>query len=157
MNQLENGDRQLARIVDEQGRRRKILAERLHYTPAADLRTLNPRIKKEGAPTALQREREIRDRLLALDDTQRFAVAMRAAGDDDLETLRAIADAPSSFPVLSPQFREQVDRAHIAAHHRDHLDRLEVLDAAAITLKSNFSRAREVLGVLADPLAPKAA
>lgn len=79
---------------------------------------------------------------------------MRAAGNGDVEALRAIAKAPATFPVLRAEEWRLVRQTFIDLHHRDLAQRLAALQAVATTMRTNLSATRKLLGVpVRDPLA----
>jgi hypothetical protein len=123
------------------------LTNRLDFRLGADGVGLERRVPPAERPVHEQREREIRDRLLALDPVARVALAHTAALDNDVETLRAIAHAPRAFPVLAAADFAAVDRAHAEAHHAAEADGVRALDAALDTLRWNFTVTRRALGV----------
>lgn len=121
------------------------LAARLDFQPDKNGTGLVPRIAEADRAAAAVREREIRDRLLNLDATQRLAVGLTAATSNDLETLRAIAHAPASFPILDSASWKQVDDAHVQQHHAADTARLRELDNYVGTVNFNLNVARRRL------------
>ena len=94
---------------------------------------------------ATLRAREIRDRLLALPDADRLAIALTAADANDVETLRAIKTAPPAFPVLAPDRWQAVELRHRTHHDAARARTLEDLERLAEALDYNMDLARRTV------------
>lgn len=99
--------------------------------------------------------REIRDRLLALTEEERTAIAMKAATTNDLPTLRAIAGAPESFPVLPKEKWQAVDARHMELHHAEEILIVAENRSALDHLHFNAAQARKALGLEAADTEPQ--
>lgn len=132
----------LGRAIEHQ---QVTLANRLDAVPTPDGHGLTRVVPKDERQLAELRERELRDRLLALKPDDRYAVALTAAERNDVELLRAIAHAPQSFPILPPEHFAQVERAHIDTHHAPAGARLRALENLQSTLTYNTNAARRAV------------
>lgn len=98
----------------------------------------------DGVEASL-RAREIRDRLLALSDAERLAIALAAADANDVETLRAIKTAPPAFPVLAPDRWQAVELRHRTRHDATRAHTLEDLERLAEAVDYNMDLARRTV------------
>jgi len=107
-----------------------------------------------AAAQDLAAQREIRDRMLPLPAEKRLEIARDAARNDDVTTLRAIHGAPKSFPVLSADEWNEVDRLHLERHHPEQYRTVRDLERTIQAIKWNLATARRALGVspTSDPV-----
>jgi hypothetical protein len=146
------GGMTLAQIVEDRQRAEKQLAERLEYMPNPNGPGLVRRVPTADRLLLEARQREVRDRLLALEPAQRAHVLRMAAIENDTETLIAAKNAPRAFPVCDAETWEQVDRMHIEKHHAGELQAIRDLENLESTLTFNLNVARKAAGgdTLAD-------
>ncbi len=113
-----------------------------------------PRVKERDRINDAVTSREVRDRFLALPAGERLPVALQAATDNDLLTLRAIKSAPTSFPVLTKDEWQEVDELHLRKHFPDELQGVVNIRATISQLEGNIFQARTAIGL--QPETPEA-
>ena len=151
----------LAELAREAMRQVDVLRMRFFDSLENDLAELQ---KQAASPTRkrddierLMLEREVRDRLLEMDDVRRIEVLQSAIESGDALTVESILSAPKIAPLVPDEIMEEARQRWYARQNPELAAAIEDAVVARDTVRSNFEGTRAAFEALAagEPAAKK--
>ncbi len=143
----------LAELAREAMQRVDVLRVRLCDQIETDLTELQKQAvsptRKPGDIERLMLEREVRDRLLAMNDVRRIEVLHSAIESGDTLTVEAILGAPKIVPLVPAESAAEARQRWYARQNPELAAQIEDAVIARDTVRSNFEGTRAALEALA--------
>lgn len=143
----------LAELARESLKRVDVLRVRLYDSIESDLAELQKQAasptRKPGDIEQLMLEREVRDRLLQMDDARRIEVLQSAIESGDSLTVESILSAPKIVPLVPDEIAAEARQRWYARQNPELAGQLEDAVVARDVLQSNFTGIKTALEALA--------
>lgn len=143
----------LAELARESLKRVDVVRVRLYDSIESDLAELQKQAasptRKQGDIEQLMLEREVRDRLLQMDDARRIEVLQSAIESGDSLTVESILSAPKIVPLVPDEIAAEARQRWYARQNPELAAQIEDAVVARDVLQSNFTGIKTALEALA--------
>ncbi|HPC96655.1 MAG TPA: hypothetical protein PLU87_17045 [Sedimentisphaerales bacterium] len=143
----------LAELARESLKQVDVLRVRLYDPIESDLAELQKQAasptRKQGDIEQLMLEREVRDRLLGMNDVRRIEVLYNAIESGDALTVESILSAPKIAPLVPDEIMEEARQRWYAWQNPELAAQIEDAVVARDVLRSNFGGVRAAFEALA--------